>query len=185
MQVFQISNFLVLQRRPVFSILHAFPITGIISGRSVKYSTSDSHAIGKGDKHGGRWSSPSDNAISPIIYMDIDTYHYFIAMCIRKLTATTTTTTTTSNTFCCCHYLLSLVDVVVVAAAAVAVCVIWYWCCCHLDCCRCCCCCCHCCCWKQPSPFSNMHFRNTTKILQYKFFALNFVLFLLLSLFSN
>ena len=27
-------------------------------------------------------------------------------------------------------------------------------------------------CWKPPSPFSNVHFRNTTKILQHKFFTL-------------
>ena len=31
-------------------------------------------------------------------------------------------------------------------------------------------------CWKPPSPFSNVHFRNTTKILQHKFLTLNFLL---------
>ena len=30
-------------------------------------------------------------------------------------------------------------------------------------------------CWKPSSLLSNVHFRNTTKKLQYKFFALNFV----------
>ena len=34
-------------------------------------------------------------------------------------------------------------------------------------------------CWKPPSPFSNVHFRNTTKILQHRFFTLNFRLILL------
>ena len=34
-------------------------------------------------------------------------------------------------------------------------------------------------CWKPPSPFSNVHFRNTTKILQHRFFTLNFLLILL------
>ena len=34
-------------------------------------------------------------------------------------------------------------------------------------------------CWKPPSPFSNVHFRNTTKILQHKFLTLNFLLILL------
>ena len=37
-------------------------------------------------------------------------------------------------------------------------------------------------CWKPPSPFSNLHFRNTTKILQHKFLTLNFLIILLLSL---
>ena len=36
-----------------------------------------------------------------------------------------------------------------------------------------------CICWKPPSPFSNVHFRNTTKILQHKFLTLNFLLILL------
>ena len=40
-------------------------------------------------------------------------------------------------------------------------------------------------CWKHQCPFSNVHFRNTTKILQHRFFALNFLLILLLSLFSK
>ena len=34
-------------------------------------------------------------------------------------------------------------------------------------------------CWKPPSPFSNVHVRNTTKILQHRFFTLNFLLILL------
>ena len=34
-------------------------------------------------------------------------------------------------------------------------------------------------CWKPPSHFSNVHFRNTTKILQHRFFTLNFMLILL------
>ena len=38
-------------------------------------------------------------------------------------------------------------------------------------------------CWKHPSPFSNVHFRNTTKIAA-QVLALNFS-YLLLSLFSN
>ena len=39
-------------------------------------------------------------------------------------------------------------------------------------------------CWKHPSPFSNVHFRNTTKIAA-QVLGLNFLLSLLLSLFSN
>ena len=34
-------------------------------------------------------------------------------------------------------------------------------------------------CWKPPSLLSNVHFRNTTKILQHKFLTLNFLLILL------
>ena len=38
-------------------------------------------------------------------------------------------------------------------------------------------------CWKHPSPFSNVHFRNTTKIAA-QVLALNFFLFALLFLAS-
>ena len=34
-------------------------------------------------------------------------------------------------------------------------------------------------CWMPPSPFSNVHFRNTTKLVQHRFFTLNFLLILL------
>ena len=37
-------------------------------------------------------------------------------------------------------------------------------------------------CWKPPSPFSNVHFRNTTKILQHKFFSLTLLFIFTLSL---
>ena len=37
-------------------------------------------------------------------------------------------------------------------------------------------------CWKPPSPFSNVHFRNTTKILQHKFFAHKLLFIFTLSL---
>ena len=37
-------------------------------------------------------------------------------------------------------------------------------------------------CWKPPSPFSNVHFRNTTKILQHRFFTLNLTVNFTLSL---
>ena len=37
-------------------------------------------------------------------------------------------------------------------------------------------------CWKPPSPFSNVHFRNTTKILQHKFFTLKLLFIFTLSL---
>ena len=40
-------------------------------------------------------------------------------------------------------------------------------------------------CWKQPSPLSNVHFINTTKILQHKFLLFNLLLFLFLSFFSQ
>ena len=36
--------------------------------------------------------------------------------------------------------------------------------------------------WKPPSPFSNVHFRNTTKILQHKFFTLKLLFIFTLSL---
>ena len=39
-------------------------------------------------------------------------------------------------------------------------------------------------CWKQPSPFSNVHLRNTTKIAV-QVLALDYLLSLLLSLFTN
>ena len=38
------------------------------------------------------------------------------------------------------------------------------------------------CCWKPPSPFSNVHLRNTTKILQHKFFILKLLFIFTLSL---
>ena len=38
------------------------------------------------------------------------------------------------------------------------------------------------CCWKIPSPFSNVHFRKTTKILQHKFFTLKLLFIFTLSL---
>ena len=37
-------------------------------------------------------------------------------------------------------------------------------------------------CWKHECPFSNVHFRNTTKILQHKFFTLKLLFIFTLSL---
>ena len=37
-------------------------------------------------------------------------------------------------------------------------------------------------CWKPQCPFSNVHFRNTTKILQHKFFTLKLLFIFTLSL---
>ena len=37
-------------------------------------------------------------------------------------------------------------------------------------------------CWKHQCPFSNVHFRNTTKLLQHKFFTLKLLFIFTLSL---